>query len=87
MTRPRFRDQWTSAQASARVKPHSLGRDQARYIDLSAKYDVSRDIRELAAFIPIRQLEECADWFTIAYAGGGPEGDQNHANHAMPDVI
>ncbi|MGK2853628.1 MAG: hypothetical protein ACSLE3_05885 [Microbacteriaceae bacterium] len=32
--------------------------DKTRYISLLRKYDASRDIRELAAFIPIRQLEE-----------------------------
>jgi fido (protein-threonine AMPylation protein) len=49
---------FVAAQDGEAIQQYDWEIDKTRYISLLRKYDASRDIRELAAFIPIRQLEE-----------------------------
>lgn len=49
---------FVAAQGGEAIQQYDWEIDKTRYISLLRKYDASRDIRELAAFIPIRRLEE-----------------------------
>jgi Protein involved in cell division len=49
---------FVAAEDGEAIQQYDWEIDKTRYISLLRKYDASRDIRELAAFIPIRQLEE-----------------------------
>ena len=49
---------FVAAQDGEAIQQYDWEIDKTRYIGLLRKYDASRDIRELAAFIPICQLEE-----------------------------
>jgi len=46
-----------AAQESEQIQQYDWEIDKARYISLLRDYDRTRDIRELAAFIPVRQFE------------------------------
>ena len=47
-----------AAQNGEEILQYDWELDKTQYIRLLREYDISRDIRELAAFIPIRRLEE-----------------------------
>ncbi|EPR75472.1 hypothetical protein ADILRU_2015 [Leifsonia rubra CMS 76R] len=47
-----------AAQNGKEILQYDWELDKTQYIRLLREYDMSRDIRELAAFIPIRRLEE-----------------------------
>lgn len=46
-----------AAQESEQIQQYDWEIDKARYISLLRDYDRTRDIRDLAAFIPVRQFE------------------------------